>query len=111
LTFDACFPDSVIGVVTNDSVASNKFLEYQLQSLKTRLQAQGKGSAQDNINVGTFENQFFSFPSLKLQERIVSTLDALREATERLESVYQQKLAALEALKKSLLHQAFSGQL
>jgi len=31
--------------------------------------------------------------------------------TQRLESLYQQKLAALEALKKSLLHQAFTGQL
>jgi len=27
------------------------------------------------------------------------------------ESIYQQKLDALEALKKSLLHQAFSGNL
>jgi type I restriction enzyme, S subunit len=111
LTFDACFPDSVIGVVTNESVASNKFLEYQLQSFRTRLQAKGKGSAQANINVGTFENQFFSFPSLNVQRKIVSTLDALRVDTQRLESIYQQKLAALEALKKSLLHQAFSGQL
>ena len=31
--------------------------------------------------------------------------------TQRLESIYQQKLAALEALKKSLLHQAFTGKL
>ena len=38
-------------------------------------------------------------------------LDDLREDTQRLESIYRQKLAALEALKKSLLHQAFTGQL
>ncbi len=82
-----------------------------LQSFKARLQAQGKGSAQDNINLGTFENQLFPFPSLKNQSAIVSTLDSLREETQRLESLYQRKLAALDALKKSLLHQAFSGQL
>ncbi len=29
----------------------------------------------------------------------------------RLAAIYQQKLAALEALKKSLLHQVFSGDL
>ena len=45
------------------------------------------------------------------KKRIVDKLDALREETQRLESIYQQKLAALEELKKSLLHQAFSGQL
>ena len=31
--------------------------------------------------------------------------------TQRLARLYQQKLGALEALKKSLLHQAFSGPL
>lgn len=31
--------------------------------------------------------------------------------TQRLTRIYEQKLAALAALKKSLLHQAFSGEL
>jgi len=31
--------------------------------------------------------------------------------TQRLESIYRQKSAALDELKKSLLHQAFSGEL
>jgi type I restriction enzyme S subunit len=75
------------------------------------LQPQGKGSAQDNINLGTFENQLFPFPSLKAQRALVSTLDALHAQTQRLESIYQQKLAALDALKKSLLDQAFTGVL
>ena len=111
LGFDACFPDSMIGVVVNEARTSNKYLEYVLQSFKVRLQAQGKGSAQDNINLGTFESQLFPFPSLNVQLEIVSTLDALRDKTRRLESIYQQKLAALDELKKSLLHQAFSGAL
>ena len=38
-------------------------------------------------------------------------LDALATETQRLESLYEQKQAALAALKKSLLHQAFSGEL
>lgn len=111
LDFDACFPDSVIGVVVNDDVTSNKFLEYLLQSFKSKLQAQGKGSAQDNINLGTFENQRFPFPPLKDQQAIAAKLDCLREETQHLESVYQQKLAALDDLKKSLLDQAFKGEL
>ena len=37
--------------------------------------------------------------------------DDLREETQRLASIYQRKLAALAALKKSLLHQAFCGEL
>ena len=45
------------------------------------------------------------------QLRIVQQCDAFREASVRLEAIYQRKLTALDELKKSLLHQAFSGQL
>jgi type I restriction enzyme S subunit len=47
----------------------------------------------------------------KEQRAIVSKLDSLRVETQRLASLYQRNLAALEALKKSLLHQAFRGRL
>jgi type I restriction enzyme S subunit len=111
LGFDACFPDSVIGVVTNPVEADVDFVEYLLQSFKARIQALGKGSAQANINMGTFENERFPFPSVAEQKRIVAKLDALSEETQRLESLYQSKLAALDELKKSLLQQAFAGEL
>jgi len=52
------------------------------------------------------------FPTSIAQQRaIVSTLTDLEAETTRLASIYQQKLAALDELKKSLLHQAFSGEL
>jgi type I restriction enzyme S subunit len=38
-------------------------------------------------------------------------LDALAADTQRLQKIYEQKLAALAELKMSLLHQAFSGEL
>ena len=50
-------------------------------------------------------------PKIEEQRRIVAKLDALSTETQRLESLYQQKQAALAALKKSLLHQAFNGAL
>jgi type I restriction enzyme S subunit len=50
-------------------------------------------------------------PAVKTQEELAANLDAVHEETKRLESIYQRKLAALDELKKSLLHQAFSGNL
>jgi type I restriction enzyme S subunit len=41
----------------------------------------------------------------------VATLDAMRDETINLGAIYSRKLAALDELKKSLLHQAFSGAL
>ena len=50
-------------------------------------------------------------PKLEDQKRIAAKFKALCEETQRLATLYERKLAALEALKKSLLHQAFTGQL
>jgi len=111
LGFDACFPDSVIGVVPSPAEADVGFVEYLLQSFKVRIKALGQGSAQANINMGTFENERFPFPSVAEQREIVAKLDDLSEQTQRLESIYQQKLTALDELKKSLLSKAFSGAL
>lgn len=51
----------------------------------------------------------FARPPLDEQRRIADNLESLREETQRLARLYEQKHAALEALKKSLLHQAFTG--
>jgi type I restriction enzyme S subunit len=111
LAFDACFPDSVIGLVVNEKIADRDFVEYLLQFFKTRLQALGKGSAQANLNMGTFENELFPIPPLKQQQTIVKKLDALSLETKKLEAIYQQKLNDLEELKKSVLQKAFAGEL
>jgi type I restriction enzyme, S subunit len=66
---------------------------------------------QANINGAKLKSYPIPAPSISEQQSIVKKLDALREETKRLASIYEQKLVALEALKKSLLHQAFTGQL
>ena len=50
-------------------------------------------------------------PSIETQKRCAEKLDAVFSEVQRLKSVYQQKLSALAELKKSILHQAFTGQL
>jgi type I restriction enzyme S subunit len=52
-----------------------------------------------------------SYPSLAEQQRIVTTIDDLAQETHRLAAIYERKIAALDELKKSLLHQAFTGRL
>ena len=50
-------------------------------------------------------------PPIAAQKTIAARLESLVAETQRLASLYERKLAALEALKKSLLHQAFTGKL
>jgi type I restriction enzyme, S subunit len=111
LTFDACFPDSVIGIVVDPTKTTNAYVEFLLQSVRARLKAEGKGSAQDNINLATFEDARFPFPSLARQTEIVETLSAIAEGVRTLETIGRQKLAAIDFLKQSILAKAFAGEL
>ena len=52
-----------------------------------------------------------NLPLLQEQKTIIHKLDALQAETQRLEAVYQKKLADLEELKKSILQKAFAGEL
>jgi type I restriction enzyme, S subunit len=78
---------------------------------KDYLNAQAKGSIMAGLNMGIILELPVRLPSLQQQAEIVQRFSSLRAECLRLESIYQQKLAALDELKKSLLHQAFSGHL
>jgi len=88
-----------------------RFLYFQMLKSLKKFKAQSVGVGTKFLKLGMIKEMEIALPSLAEQQRTVLALDSIRKETERLESIYQQKLAALEALKKSLLHQAFSGQL
>jgi type I restriction enzyme S subunit len=111
LDFDSCFPDSVIGVVADDRFADNEYIEFLLQTFKATLKDRGKGTARDNINLGTFENQKFPFPSIEEQRRIVADIKILADQIRMIETIYRQKLSKLAELKQAILRKAFAGQL
>lgn len=81
---------------------------------KTQLLITGEdaGATRQAITKAQIQEFTVHFPEdLTSQKSIVAKLDSILGATNRLESIYNQKVAALDELKKSLLHQAFSGQL
>ena len=79
--------------------------------VQSQIREKTYGAALMQINIRDLRNVMLSFPPLKEQEGIAAKLDTLTTETQRLASLYERKLAAMEALKKSLLHQAFTGQL
>ncbi len=81
------------------------------EAIQSQIRAKTYGAALMQINIGDLRRIAVSFPPLKEQEAMTAKLEELSGETERLESLYQQKLTALDDLKKSLLHQAFSGAL
>lgn len=108
------FAQRIIIMQANAAKLDSAFLKYLLlsQPVQQRIRTQGTGATVQGIKASLLKLIAISFPkALDEQRRIVAKLDALRDETQRLESLYQQKVTALAALKKSLLHQAFTGQL
>ena len=69
------------------------------------------GAAQKHFNITAAKEVMLQIPSIQEQRTIIAMVEGLLEETQRLAHLYQRKLASLEALKKSLLNQAFSGEL
>ena len=88
-----------------------RFLYFQMLKSLKKFKAQSVGVGTKFLKLGMIKDLEIALPSLDEQQRIVATMDTVRDETQRLAAIYQRKLTALEALKKSLLHQAFSGEL
>ena len=93
-----------------ENMATRRFVEFYLDNIK--LDEYITGAAQPKLNQKALNSIPIPIPkSLDDQAKIVARVESLHEETQRLARLYERKLAALEALKKSLLHQAFSGEL
>lgn len=107
-----CLLGSVILLKVGATISSH-FVAYALKSpaIRNRLMTVSEAAAQQAIYLRDIKPLEIGYPSLAEQQMIVSKLDALSAETQSLESIYRRKLTALDELKKSLLHQAFNGEL
>ena len=103
----------IIRIRFDPNVIAPRFLLHFMKCSATRerLTREGGGTNISNINQEKLSGLIVSLPPSRTQHAVVAQLEELSAETQRLTSLYQQKLTALAALKKSLLHQAFSGQL
>jgi len=107
------FSGFIIRIRFDTRAINPRFLLHYMRSSTTRdrLTRDGGGTNISNINQAKLSELPVSLPSFKHQTEIANRLDDLHEETQRLTHIYVRKLAALDSLKQSLLHQAFNGQL
>jgi type I restriction enzyme S subunit len=70
-----------------------------------------KQSTRNQVPITKQREFFHIIPPIDVQRRIADELGELSERVTRLADIQASKLAALDELKQSLLHQAFSGAL
>lgn len=78
---------------------------------KSRLEKLSGGAVMPNLSNADLRNLSLYLPPLSKQLEIIELIDEVSSLKESLIAIYQQKLSALDELKKSLLQKAFTGEL
>ena len=104
---------SSLVIIRPSGLLDSYFLYYFLTSSvgQRLIKLYDNGAAQPNLGAKSVAKYTISLPKLAEQKVIVQKFAALATETQRLETIYRQKLAALNELKQSILQKAFTGEL
>lgn len=80
LSYPACFPDSIVGFVADQSKTSEQFVKYYIDFLKLEMQSASRGTTQDNLSVDKLLTFKFRIPAKSIQSKIESILGSLDRA-------------------------------
>ena len=98
-----CLQRSVAVIKPNPTIINNRYLMYQLQSMRKFLESEARGVAQKGIYLKQIGDLSVITPPLDEQYRVVDTLDHISG----LIHIYQQQLTKLDELIKARFVEMF----
>lgn len=110
LSYDCCFPDSIVGFTPNSRSVS-KFIYYLMSVLQKELEDNAPATAQKNINLKILNAIEMNVPTVKEQTEIVRILDGLLAKEQQAKEAAEAVLEQIDLIKKSILARAFRGEL
>ncbi|OGU73479.1 MAG: hypothetical protein A2V93_10215 [Ignavibacteria bacterium RBG_16_34_14] len=105
LSFDACFPDSVVGFVPDKKVII-EYINFYFKFIQSQLEEIAPQAAQKNINLEILGNLKVPVPPISLQQQFAEIVNK----TEALKEKQKQSEQELENLFQSLMQRAFKGE-
>ena len=106
LDFDACFPDSVVGLLPASVFENARYFEYFVRTARANLLEFAPSTAQKNINLEILTAVLIPLPPLAEQHRIVAEVDALMALCDRLEAALTTADTTRAGLLEALLREA-----
>ena len=106
LTFDACFPDSIVGF-TNSDKCSIHYIQFWLMFLQAVLEAEAPQSAQKNINLEILNSLELPYPPIEQQNQFAQIVQKVEAQKEKNQKVIEQ----MDNLFNSLMQQEFNGEM
>lgn len=111
LTYPACFPDSVVGVITTPGLCDAEYLEYFLRTAREDLAAFAPATAQANINIAILNDLAVPLPPRAEQSEIVRRVGELFALADRIEARLADARQMTDQLTQAVLAKAFRGEL
>ncbi len=115
ITEPTIYPDLIMRMNPAPDRMVTEFLYFQMRTTMLRKEimgrAQGANPTMKKISNSAVKTLPVMVPSIATQMAIVETMNELTKEIQRLTQIYQQKVSALDELKKALLHKAFAGEL
>ncbi len=111
LGFDACFPDSIVGFISESENVDTRFVEYFFRTAKENIERFAPATAQKNINLEILNNVAIPLPPVMEQQAIVNDIEKRLSITEEIEASLETNFKRSERLCQSILNKAFSGRL
>lgn len=111
LGFDACFPDSVVGINPQIDIINSKYLNFYIQKIKEEIDSKASATAQKNINVRILDAIEIPIPTLQQQHHIVQEIESRLSVCDKVEESIAESLEKAKALRQSILKKAFEGKL
>lgn len=102
LTFDSCFPDSVVGFTPNENT-NNLFINYWFSFFQKILEEQAPAVAQKNINLQVLSELKIISPPIELQNDFAAFVQQIDKS----KFAVQKSLEKAETLYKSLMQEYF----
>jgi type I restriction enzyme S subunit len=96
-----------------EDIINKDFFYYLLGSnlVQEQFKILAAGAIVKNISGDLVKRAVLPIPPISQQKAMVEVIEKLATETQRLETIYRQKLAALKELKQSILQKAFTGEL
>ncbi|EOU1921402.1 restriction endonuclease subunit S [Clostridium perfringens] len=106
LTFDACFPDSIVAFIPNEKT-NTMFIQFWMSFLQKILEDSAPESAQKNINLKILGEQRVIVPPIEFQNQFADFV----KQVDKLKFEMEKSLKELEDNFNSLMQKAFNGEL
>lgn len=103
LDFDACFPDSLVGISVKNEIANVSYLAYTLRYFSAELNALAPQSAQKNINLEILNPFEIPTPPLSEQKLIAEAIESIDARIEAISNTLRQAINIKKALMQDLL--------